>query len=103
MKKYVALSYLCRNNIKTQSMKTTKTLRQSSFKDYIAVDVIDEQKNIVSSPFYLKKGETKQLMYKDQEESRWIKTDVKLSDDFTKLKCVDNEGLNWESELNELI
>ena len=84
-------------------MKTTKTLRQSSFKDYIAVDVIDERNNIVSTPFYLKKGKIKQLMYFDQEEKRWVKTNIKLSDDFTKLKCADNEGMTWESELNELI
>ena len=78
-------------------------LRISGYKDYVAVDLINNDDKIHSTPFYLKINESKDLKYKDQEEGRWIKTTVRIKDDFSCLKCKDIEGMEWESSFEELI
>lgn len=79
-----------------------RKLRISGYKDYVAVDIVSEGK-VVSTPFYLKKGEVKTVQYKDQEELRAYITDVKISEDFSKLNCKDREGLEWDSPFEELL
>lgn len=83
-------------------MKTTRTLRISSYKDYIAVDIIDESKKVLSTPFYLKNGETKTLLAKDQEEGKWYNTAVKISDNFEILNCKSSDGLEFDGSFADL-
>jgi hypothetical protein len=86
-----------------------RKLRVSGQKDYIAVDVINEKEEILETLFYLKRGETKKISYKDQEGGGWIKVNVKISDDFTKIKCKDIDansdftGMEWDSDMDELL
>ena len=84
-------------------MKLKRVLRKSSYNDYIAVDIVDEKSKIVETPFYLKANETKEVLYKDVEERRWVKTKIKISNDFKELNCSDNEGLSWNSSFDELL
>lgn len=84
-------------------MKLKRVLRKSSYNDYIAVDIVDEKSKIVETPFYLKVNETKEVLYKDVEERKWVKTKVKVSKDFKEIDCVDGEGLTWESSFDELL
>lgn len=85
-----------------------KTLRVSGHKDYVAVDEIEENK-ITSTPFYLKKGETQIVKWRDREEHKTTKTEIRISDDFTKLQLKDIDensdwqGQEWESEFDELL
>lgn len=86
----------------------TRAIRVSSEKDYVAVDVIDEKNNIISTPFYLNKGESKTIKYKDTEENKWIKVEARINNEFTKIKFIDIDsnsdfiGMVWDSDFDEL-
>lgn len=85
-----------------------RKLRVSSYQDYIAVDEVLDNK-IISTPFYLKKGDTNVIEYKDSEDMKWIKTEVYISASFGILcmKDIDSNsdftGLEWESPFDELL
>lgn len=80
-----------------------RELRISQFKDYLAVDLVDETGLIKTTPFYLRTGETKRILYKDQEEQKWIGTTAKISADFTQLLLIDSDDFSWESPIDELL
>lgn len=85
-----------------------RKLRISGYKDYVAIDEVQDNK-VIATPFYLKKGETKQVKYKDAEEGKWFKTEVSIINGFKMLsmKDVDNNsdftGMEWESPFEELL
>lgn len=76
-----------------------RILRQSEFKDYIAVDLINELGNVISTPIYLRKNKPQKLWAFDAEQRKYLKTMVTF--DGEKLLC--NGDLYWESPISELI
>lgn len=79
-----------------------KILRVSQFKDYIAVDIVNEEMFILATPFYLKAGhDCKNIFYKDAETGKWNKTEVHISEDFKKLICIDSE-MEFDCDFSEL-
>lgn len=77
-----------------------KTLRKSSYGDYVAVDDVSEDGTILSTPIYLKKNTPNTMLVLDIEENRYIKTTVTF--DGTLLKCT-GPDFDWESPLEELV
>ncbi len=80
-----------------------RELRISQFKDYVAVDYLDDTGLIKTTPFYIRPGESKRILYKDAEENKWMGTTVKLSADFENLSLIDTDGFSWESSIDELL
>lgn len=85
-----------------------RKLRVSGYKDYVAVDEVQDNK-IIATPFYLSKGETKIIKYNDAESGVWLKTEVSIMNGFDVLfmKDVDEKsdytGMEWESPFDELL
>ena len=84
-------------------MKTALKLRTSQFKDYVAVDIVSEDNQVIETPFYLAKNKTAQIKYKDDEDKKWYNSFVKIKDDYSCLIIEDETGFNWESPFNELL
>ena len=81
--------------------KTELKLRISGFKDYIAVDEMND--NIIEKTLlYLPVNKTATIYYFDAEEKRWYETTIKINDKFTAIKCTDTNGFEWESPFSEL-
>ena len=85
-----------------------RKLRISGYKDYVAVDEVQDDK-IIATPFYLNKGETKIVKYKDAESGAWLKTEVSIINGFEMLSMKDVDensdysGMEWESPFDELL
>lgn len=80
-----------------------RSLRVSGHKDYVAVDIINEDGGIERTPFYLKPGEATNVKYYDQDDEKWYKTRVKISEDFSCLDCMSpHDEFEWESPFDEL-
>lgn len=74
------------------------------FKDYITIDIVDEQKKVLSTPFRLEKGKVKPVYFKYDHPYKMYKTHVSISDDFTKLLCLYKEtGFKWEADIEQLL
>lgn len=78
-----------------------KQLRISQYKDYVAVDIVDKNDDILSTPIYLKRGKSAKLLWKDQETKEGITTTVIF--DGEKILCEDRDGFEWESPIEELL
>lgn len=79
-----------------------RSLRISGHKDYVAVDLIDKDGKILSTPIYLRKDKPEIVMSYDQEKNRYYLT--KVTFDGEKLICVSSlYGIEWESQLDELL
>lgn len=82
--------------------KFKRQLRVSGLNDYIAVDLVDEDKNIIENVFYFGKNQIVQVLVKEHEEKFWVKTNVLF--DGNKLILVDVDpnsdwmGMEYEIE-----
>lgn len=77
-----------------------KTLRKSQFADYVAVDLLNKDGQIVETPIYLQKNKPVNLLAFDVEENKYVT--AKVIFDGRVLKCDDGE-IYWESTVDELI
>lgn len=68
-------------------MKTERQIRISSLNDYVAVDLIDESKKIIENVFYFGLRQHVKVLMHDDEERKWIKTNVIF--DGEKLNFID--------------
>ena len=88
-------------------MKTKKVLRLSNFKDYVAVDIIDETERILETPIYLQKNKPVILQGRNRDENLISKTEVTFNGE--KLLCVDLDEnspdfeMDWDSPVAELL
>lgn len=80
-----------------------RSLRISGHRDYVAVDLVNEKDEVVSTPFYYQVGRSVTIMYLDEDEGNWYKT--KLSDfdfDKRKFKAKDSE-MEYDIDVSELL
>jgi len=68
-------------------MANKRQLRASGLNDYVSVDLIDETGNIIENVFYFEKNKLTKILFHDNEERKWVKTNVCF--DGEKLICVD--------------
>lgn len=78
-----------------------KKLRISQNGEYVAVDVVDPSGVIKSTPLYVTPKSPAKVKAYDFEECRWWNAEVKLSGG--KLSCLDETGLEWDVEPEDLI
>ena len=84
-----------------------KHLRKSEFKDYLAVDIVDENGKIISTPIYLTTGKSGIIKAKDDEQGKWLKTEIVFDGEKLKLKDIDPnsewQGLEYEAKPSDLL
>jgi hypothetical protein len=70
-----------------------RQLRVSNYKDYVAVDMVDEskpEKPIIATPLYLERGKPVQVFWKDEEENKWFKAELLFDGDSITATDIDN-------------
>jgi hypothetical protein len=83
-----------------------KKLRQSEFKDYVAVDRLTEDGIILKTTLYLTKGKPQTIMVFDHEENCFYKTRATFNGEV--IECIDidpesrTEGMRFEIQLSEI-
>lgn len=80
-----------------------RVLRVSAYKDYVAVDILDKENKVLSTPFYLRYQGMQTIKYKDNDGiSRITNVFLKSDGHEVKLLCRDNEMTDWEMPIDEL-
>lgn len=80
-------------------MKTHRSLRVSGFNDYLAVDLVDETGNIVSTPIYLKPNESMVIKNLDEEAKTWNKTKITFNPEKKRIDCEDVDDNEFNDSL----
>lgn len=83
----------------------TRQLRESAYKDYVAIDLVKEDGTITNTPFYYK-GDPIRVKVHDDDDNAWYKCEV-IGVDYEKrqLKMIDLEGwvdLKFDLDFDDL-
>lgn len=60
-------------------METKRQIRISGLLDYIAVDLIDKDGNILEEVFYFSKNKPIKILFRDHEEHKWVQHNVNFN------------------------
>lgn len=76
----------------------TRKLRVSEYKDYVAVDIVDEDGKILSTPFYYNGKERVKIQVHDEDGDFWDAYEVlRIDYENNRLKVIDVEPRSkWE-------
>lgn len=83
-------------------MKTKRSLRVSGFNDYVAVDMVDETGNIISTPIYLKPNESIVVKNLNEDLKIWVKTRITFNAERKRIDCEDVDDSEFNTDFGLL-
>lgn len=84
----------------SEQIKQKRSLRISSYGDYIAVDIVDNRNKILSTPVYLSKGKWQEVQYKDDAGYKWCRLEWNGGEWIRMHFIKDKAGMFGDNQIN---